>query len=216
MPEGHAFYSRRVGRAPQVSASTPSGGFSDVPGTATILGALKLSGKTSGGTSLGLIASLTDQADATTLSGAGTRASQAVEPKTQYLVGRLSKDLRQGRSGFGALVTATNRDVGDPSFSRLRSSALTGGFDAFHRFGGDRFEIKSWAFASQVRGSREALIATQRASPTTSSARTQTATTWILRGHHWSVRLASSFCPEFAGAGSPGRLAAGSAAPDSR
>src|SRR5204863_67615 len=62
VPEGFAFYSRRIGRSPQVTAKVPTGGFSDAPGTATILGAAKVSGKTGGGTSLGLITAVTGAA----------------------------------------------------------------------------------------------------------------------------------------------------------
>jgi hypothetical protein len=164
VPEGFAFYSRRIGRAPQLAAKVPAGGHVDVPGTATILGALKLSGKTGNGTSLGLIAAVTDGVEARAVDAAGVRSTQPVEPASRYFVGRLSRDFRRGRSGFGALVTATNRDVADPAFNTLRSSAYGGGFDTFHRFGRDRYEITSWAFATSVGGSRAALTATQRSS----------------------------------------------------
>lgn len=149
VPEGYAFYSRRIGRAPQVSAKTPTGGYSDVPGTATIFGALKLSGKTAGGTSVGLIAALTDQADARTITGGGITGAQAVEPKSQYLVGRLSKDFCRGRSGFGALVTATNRDVGDPVFNSLRCPRMAA--DSTHFTVSVAIDMKSPVGASRRR-----------------------------------------------------------------
>lgn len=164
VPEGFAFYSRRIGRAPQIAAKVPTGGYVDVPGTATILGALKLSGKTGNGTSVGLIAAVTGDVEARAINAAGDRSAQPVEPASRYLVGRLSKDFRRGRSGFGALVTATKRDVDAPAFNTLRSAAYGGGFDAFHRFGRDRYEIMSWAFATGVSGSRAAVTATQRSS----------------------------------------------------
>ena len=162
VPEGFAFYSRRIGRAPQVSVRTPAGGYSDVPGTAKILGALKLSGKTGGGMSLGLVAALTDEVNARTLTASGVGGRQAVEPASNYIVGRLSKDFRRGRSGIGSMVTAMNRDVGDATFSAVRSSAYSGGFDAFHRFGRDRFQLTSWGYMSTVSGTPAALLATQR------------------------------------------------------
>lgn len=164
VPEGFAFYSRRIGRSPQISARAPVGGFVDAPGTATILGAAKLSGKLANGTSFGLIAALTDDARARTIDAAGVRATTPVEPATRYLVARMSKDFRRGRSGFGLLGTGTSRDLDDPAFNALRSSALGAGFNGFHRFGRDRFEITGWGYFSAVNGSRAAISATQRSS----------------------------------------------------
>ncbi|MDQ8165798.1 MAG: DUF5916 domain-containing protein, partial [Gemmatimonadota bacterium] len=164
VPEGFAFYSRRIGRSPQISAKAPAGGFVDAPGTATILGAAKLSGKLANGTSFGLIAALTDDARARTIDAAGVRATTRVEPATRYMVARMSRDFRRGRSGFGVLGTGTSRDLDDPAFNALRSSAIGAGFNGFHRFGRDRFEVTGWGYFSAVSGSRAAISATQRSS----------------------------------------------------
>ncbi|MHC4937327.1 MAG: carbohydrate binding family 9 domain-containing protein, partial [Planctomycetota bacterium] len=53
---GQLFYSRRIGRRPQLGLPTPEG---DLPDATTILGAGKLSGKTAGGWSLGFLESVT-------------------------------------------------------------------------------------------------------------------------------------------------------------
>ena len=164
VPEGFAFYSRRIGRSPQVSAKVPPGGYSDVPGTATILGAAKITGKTAGGTSVGLITAVTDEADARLINGAGVESSQPVEPTSRYAVGRLSRDFRRGRSGLGLLTTFANRDADDVWFGALRTSAVGGGFNGFHRFGRDRYQLTGWLFSSQVSGNASALAATQRSS----------------------------------------------------
>lgn len=164
VPEGYAFYSRRIGRAPQLSVSAPAGGFADVPGNATILGAAKLTGKTAGGTSLGLITAVTDDVSARTITALGVRSSTPIEPTSRFLVARASKDLRQGRSGFGAMMTATDRDVSDSAFRTLRSSAITGGLNAFHRLRGNQYQLTGWVYGTDVRGSATAISATQRSS----------------------------------------------------
>jgi len=161
-PEGYAFYSRRIGRAPQLSASPPSGGFADTPETARILGAVKLSGKTAGGWSVGLMNAFTGQVN-TDVSGPDGIESRALEPRTSYTAGRLSRDFREGRSGLGVLATAANRTLNDESFERLRSASYTGAVDWWHRFGsGSNFEFNGWFLGTHARGSADAMARTQR------------------------------------------------------
>src|SRR5690606_4750797 len=68
------FYSRRVGRSPQ--GSLPSGiRHADRPDAATILGAAKLTGRTAGGLSIGLLAAAADQEEAAWMTADGTTGS---------------------------------------------------------------------------------------------------------------------------------------------
>jgi len=76
--EPSLFYSRRIGRLPQVSAP---GDFADVPSATTILGAAKLTGKTSGNWSLGFLNAVTAEENASTQTGTA-RGSVIVEPLT--------------------------------------------------------------------------------------------------------------------------------------
>ena len=87
------FYSRRIGRTPQVSAS---GEFTDLPAATTILGAAKLTGKTRNGWSFGLLNAVTDRETARTQSQA-IRGVATVEPLTNYLVMRMQRDIRPPR-----------------------------------------------------------------------------------------------------------------------
>jgi len=78
--------------------------------------------------------------------------SQDVEvaPRTNFLVARVRKDLRDGQSAIGAIGTAVNRDLADETLaSELRSSAYSGGLDFFHEWA-DR----SWSLSGQLAGSR--------------------------------------------------------------
>lgn len=149
------FYSRRIGRAPQLGFLSPD--FSAVPTSSTILGAAKITGRLGNGLSLGILNAMTDRE----LVGGDLE----VEPRTNYFVTRLNQDLRGGRSGIGAILTAVNRDLDASAEPYLRSAAYTAGIDARHRFGpGGNFQLSASAVGSLVRGSEEAIAATQRSS----------------------------------------------------
>jgi hypothetical protein len=155
------FYSRRIGRVPL--GSVPQGAsFVDQPDLTTILGAAKVSGKTSGGWSVGFLDVVTAPEYARYSMAGGTRDRARVEPTTHYGVARVSKDFRSGRSAVGTLFTTTNRllEAGD-SLDFMRSDAFVGGVDGRHRFGGNAFEVTSWMVGSHVRGSARAIAATQ-------------------------------------------------------
>jgi hypothetical protein len=164
VPEGHAFYSRRIGRAPQVSARPPDGGWMDAPETAPILAAAKVSGKTQRGLSLGMLAAVTGRADARVAAPDGERSVQVVEPLTLHGVARVSQDFRGGRSGLGGIASFMSRELDDARLDRLRSTAAMGGADWFHRFARDAFEVTGWVLGSRVTGSTAAMTATQRSS----------------------------------------------------
>ncbi|MEO7040682.1 MAG: DUF5916 domain-containing protein [Gemmatimonadaceae bacterium] len=158
------FYSRRIGRAPQGSAYGPNTAYVDAPQQSTILGAAKITGKTAGWT-VGLLDALTSQEDANVVSTSGVRSTQPVEPRTNYLVGRLSHDFRAGNTVVGAMLTSVDRALGDSSLAaNLRGRATMGGLDFEHAW-----SARSWVFSgmvsgSQVTGSTSAIAATQRSS----------------------------------------------------
>jgi hypothetical protein len=157
------FYSRRIGRSPQRFVSAP-GGWADVPDVTTILGAAKLSGRTPGGWSLGLLNAVTAEEKARlTLPGQGS-LTESVEPATNFTVGTLSRDFRNGRSSIGLLATAVNRRLGEgDEFAFLRSAAYTAGVSVDHRFAADTWLASGFLAGSHVRGSEEAIERVQRA-----------------------------------------------------
>src|SRR5439155_25009510 len=82
------FYSRRIGREPQLEPTSP-GDYTDMPAGTTILGAAKLSGRTATGWSMGLLEAVTERERATVLDGAtGARHSDPVQPLHDHFVGR--------------------------------------------------------------------------------------------------------------------------------
>lgn len=147
------FYSRRIGRAPQMGGSYYA---QDNPLNTTILGAAKITGRTASGLNVGFI-------DAVTQHEVGGVGERTIEPQTNYMVMRLSQDLRNGNSGFGVMATATNRTLDADTRDFLRDGAYAIGMDARHRFGpNNNFQISGSAVGSHVTGSQEAIWRTQR------------------------------------------------------
>jgi hypothetical protein len=146
------FYSRRIGRAPQLGGlvGDPT---ADVPAATPILGAAKLTGRLSKGTSLGTLFAVT---------GSQTVGPTLIEPRTFYGVLRASQDFRNGESGIGTIFTLVNRDLDDASALRLRRQALTGGIDARHRFAKGRYSLAASLATSVVSGTAAAIDRTQR------------------------------------------------------
>ncbi|HEX6038792.1 DUF5916 domain-containing protein [Longimicrobium sp.] len=154
------FYSRRLGRQPQGGA--PGNAlFTSAPEATTILGAAKLSGKTRGGWSIGLLDAVTAREDVRFLTADG-RDALVAEPRTNYAVGRVIKDFNGGRSAIGAIATATHRDLdGADALSWLPSSAYLAGIDGRHRFGGNDYEVSGAVMGTHVAGTTDAITAIQ-------------------------------------------------------
>jgi len=152
------FYSRRVGRQPQ-GYSTGDPRFASPSEQTTILGAVKLSGRTATGWSVGVLTALTDRETARTVEpGDG---ATLVEPLSDYGVLRVVRDLREGRSAVGFIGTGVVRRGDGAAGLGIPSSALTAGFDFRHRFSRDRYQLWGWAVASRVQGSEEAMVRVQ-------------------------------------------------------
>jgi len=146
------FYSRRIGREPQLSGRYDA----NPPTSTTILGAAKLTGRLASGLSLGVLNALTQRQTDT--------LDRTVEPGANYTVLRANQDLRGGETGIGFIGTAVARSLDGWSRDYLRSSALVGGFDFRHRFLGRRYQVRATVTASRVAGSAAAIASTQRSS----------------------------------------------------
>jgi hypothetical protein len=146
------FYSRRIGRAPQLSAFAPAN--AAIPASTRILGAAKLTGRTSGGYTLGALATVT---------GNETVGDAAIEPATLYALTRVNRDFDNGRSGVSITGTAVHRSLDAASAPFLREGAYVAALDARHRFGGNKYNVAAGISASSVNGSADAIARTQRA-----------------------------------------------------
>jgi hypothetical protein len=154
------FYSRRIGRTPQIPASAE---FADIPSATTILGAAKLTGKTSGGWSVGLLEAVTEPETARTRTELIDGRS-SVEPLTNYFVARVQRDVGS-RAAAGFMTTAVNRRLGTPAFvDALADHASVVGADAHLFIDADRqWVVTGKLSSSHVHGTAPYIEALQQA-----------------------------------------------------
>ncbi|HEX2204793.1 MAG TPA: DUF5916 domain-containing protein [Longimicrobium sp.] len=158
---GGLFYTRRIGG--RHSQLEPGAEEQDVPTGTGILGAAKLSGKTASGWSVGVLDAVTSREEARFIGAGGEAGELLVEPLSNFLVGRVKKDLRGGQTYVGAIATAVNRRLEtDVLRAALPSAGYTGGVDFRHEFGRRAWALRGWAAGSHVRGDSAALVAVQR------------------------------------------------------
>lgn len=162
------FYSRRIGREPQGDAPDDFD-FESTPGETTILGAAKLTGRSSSGLSLGALTAVTSREHGEAFDSlTGERVEFSVEPPTVYGVARARQDFRDGASLLGGIFAGMHRDLpGNGSLDFLTRNAFAVGLDFEHNWGGANsrdWVIFGWFAHSWVTGSREALLEVQTSS----------------------------------------------------
>jgi hypothetical protein len=162
-PSLSLFNPRRTGRSPPGSAP-PGPETADVPDASPILGAAKVSGRTGGGWTIGLLDAVTSREHARTLS-AGVRGSHEVEPLTNYFVGRVRKDLNGGNLTLGAIATSVSRFTDEPTLtSRLPDHAEALGFDWNARWKNRTYSFFGNLAFTNVGGEASAIDRIQRSS----------------------------------------------------
>jgi len=163
MSSENIFYSRRIGRRPHHDPDLASGEYVEIPDNTSILGAVKLSGKTKNGFSIGIMESVAAKEQAE-IDLEGERRFETVEPLTNYFVTRLQKDFDKGNTIIGGMFTATNRNIESETLKYLHNSAYTGGLDFMHQWKDRTYQISGKLFFSQVNGTPDALLQTQESS----------------------------------------------------
>lgn len=162
------FYSRRIGRPPQLGGYVEGkAAYADVPDNTTILGAAKVTGRTSKGYAIGVLDAVTNRETAAFVRASdGARSSQLVEPLTNYFVARVKKDFNGGATTFGGIVSSTLRQLGGDSIAadRLRSRATAVGADWEHTWAQRNYSWMGSMVASDVGGTPQAIALTQRSS----------------------------------------------------
>jgi hypothetical protein len=159
------FYSRRIGRYPQYYPSVSNSDTVHVkmPEATTILGAMKLSGKTKKGLSVGILESLTSREDAL-IDSLGHRRKETVEPFTNYFVGRIQQDFNKGQTILGGMITSVNRNINSSNLDFLHSAAYTAGLDFQHTWKERTWYLAGNAEFSDVKGSTRSITETQMSS----------------------------------------------------
>jgi hypothetical protein len=140
------FYSRRIGRAPEIS---PSGDFIDAPHATTILGAAKITGKTAGGWTLAALDAVTDRETARVRTGVASDRT-TVEPLTNYFASRLQRTIGR-RAGAGLIATMVTRRLDTPTLvDALADQAYVVGGDGYFFLS----EARNWVINGKLAGSR--------------------------------------------------------------
>lgn len=162
------FYSRRIGRPPQLAGYLDGrAAYVDAPDNAAILGAAKITGRTNSGYTIGVLNAVTNRETARYVTSPGASPmEQVAEPFSNYFVGRIKKDLRQGATTVGGILTSTVRRLGDDSVmvSRLRNHATAVGLDWFHTWHQREYQWRGTMVASDIGGSASAIALAQRSS----------------------------------------------------
>src|SRR6266542_582153 len=159
-----SFYTRRIGRSPQGFAS---GTYVDQPENSTILGAAKITGRTAGGMSIGLLEAVTRRELATVIdtNGVDRKFHTEVEPLTNYFIGRVKQDYQGGNLVVGAIGTSVLRRMDDSTLrERLSSRAESYGMDVRTSWKDHTYNLLASLEESHVVGSPLAIQRLQRSS----------------------------------------------------
>lgn len=155
------FYSRRIGRSPQYSPDLSDGQTMDKPGNTPIIAAAKVTGKTPGGLSIGVVNAVTGET-AARIDTDGLRSNESVEPLTNYLVARMQQDFNEGATTLGSMFTATHRNNNATHFDFLNRAAYSGGIDFRHQWSDRTYWTNASFSFSHIRGDVEAITRVQR------------------------------------------------------
>ena len=165
------FYSRRIGRTPQLSGgiiNSSSTAYYSVPSNTQILGAAKITGRTHDGLSIGTLDALTNQESAHFV-GTPSHPNEIwrtiVEPLSNYFVGRVKQEFRDGATVVGAMVTSTVRRLDtDTLRDSLHTHAEAGGIDFLHTWNHRDYSLMGSFAVTDVAGSPTAIEHTMQSS----------------------------------------------------
>ena len=155
------FYSRRIGHDPSYFPDLEENQTLNISDNIPIISALKLTGKTKDGLSVGVVQSLTAKENATIYSP-GSKSKVAVEPFTSFMVGRVKQDFDKGNTVLGGMVTSTLRNVNDDHLKFLSNSSLSGGIDFQHNWQKRKYFVDFKGFFSNINGDTTAIQRLQR------------------------------------------------------
>jgi hypothetical protein len=151
------FYSRRIGARPKYEPELKEGEYFENQENSTILGSLKLTGKTSHGLSIGIMNSLTDNEYGKMYSDAGTKTIQT-EPMTNYFASRLRKESHEAKTIYGMSFNSIIRDLSDSTLNtQIHKTAHTASADFTQYFKNKYYYIFVKGVTSHLTGSEESI-----------------------------------------------------------
>ena len=163
MARDNLFYSRRIGKQALSYPDVSDGEYVKFPEKTRILSAFKLTGKTKNGWSVGIIESITAKEQAE-IDNNGERRFEDIEPLTSYFVGRLQKDMNNGNTVIGGIITSTNRDFNGDDYKLLSKSANSAGIDYQQYWKDKKYFLNSKLVFSKISGSKDAMLEQQTSS----------------------------------------------------
>ncbi len=158
------FYSRRIGSRPHYYPDAEDIEYVDRINNTRILGAAKLTGKNKNGFSWGVLESVTRKEFIEVQDTLGGVRDVAIEPLTNYVVGRVQQDINDGNALIGAMFTSTHRVIDDSQFNGLHENAYSAGLDFTQNFFDRKYYLKANVALSNVKGTEEAISSTQQSS----------------------------------------------------
>jgi hypothetical protein len=161
-----SFYSRRIGRSPQgADLAANAGQFADVPDNSTILGAAKITGRTQSGLTVGLLNAVTRRETARIVTPGQPEFTREVEPLTNYFVGRVNRDFRNGDFVIGGIATSVVRRLDDAALKdRLNAHAEALGADMAWNWSRKTYSLIATTELSNINGTSAAIQRAQRSS----------------------------------------------------
>lgn len=154
------FYSRRIGRRPHYYPELNENEYVKMPEFTKILGAFKLSGKTKNGWSIGVMESVANQATAI-IDSMGLKRKEIVEPTTNFFNTRVQKDINEGNTIIGGMITATNRIVKDSTLLFLPKQAYTAGVDLTNYWDNRNYYLRAKMVMSNISGDSSSITKLQ-------------------------------------------------------
>jgi hypothetical protein len=160
-------YTRRIGRSPQLAGLVDSrSDYMDATDATTILGAAKITGRTSKGLTVGLLDAVTNSETATFREPGSTEDRKLeIEPLSNYFIGRVRKDYRGGATRVGAIGTMVNRRLDNQDqIERLRRRANAVGFDVIHYWKNRAYSFNIQTALTNIAGDTAAIRRAQMSS----------------------------------------------------
>lgn len=152
------YYSRRIGQAPAYVPEIEGDHYVRTPDNSTILGATKVTGKTSNGLSVGIMESVTSKEMAKIYSDENKSFDTVVAPFTNYFVARIMQEKNQANTIFGGIFSAANKFNLDNRINRLTNSqAYTGGVDFQQNFKERTYFTEGKFMFSHLEGNTKAI-----------------------------------------------------------
>jgi hypothetical protein len=156
------FYSRRIGHVPSYAIPVDNiTSFSRNPEFTNIIDAVKLTGTTKKGISVGILQSTT-QEERAKFTNEGLETHPVVEPLTNFLVARIQKTANKGNTQIGTMLTSANRIIKDTYLEFLPRNAYAAGIDLLTYSKEREYFLDFKGIFSYLNGGKDAMVSLQR------------------------------------------------------